>query len=71
MKSLDFAHHLVTKNQAHYIINCAINKKLLPKKNTGVTEYLASKCRLPKDTEVMLIHSKDLSVSPLTDSFRY
>ncbi len=66
MKSLDFAHHLVTKKQANYIINCAINKKLLPKKNIGVTEYLASKCRLPKDKEVMLIHNKDLSVSPLT-----
>ncbi len=66
LKSLDFAHNLVSKKEANFIINCAINKNLLPKKNTGVTEYLASKCKMPKDTEVMLIHNKNLSVSPLT-----
>ena len=48
------------------IINCAIDKKLLNNKGYGVTEFLASKCKVKKDTEVMLIKSKKLSVSPIT-----
>ena len=48
------------------IVNCAIDKNLLKKKNFGVTEFLASKCKLKKDTEVMMIYNKNLSVSPIT-----
>ena len=48
------------------IINCAINKTLLNKNNSGVTEYLASKSKIKKDTEVMLIQSGNFAVSPIT-----
>ena len=32
----------------------------------GVTEYLANKCKIKRDTEVMLISNEKLSVSPIT-----
>ena len=48
------------------MINCAISKNLLKKKKIGVTEFLAAKCNLERDAEVMLIGNKKLSVSPLT-----
>ena len=46
-------------------INCPINKDLLPKK-LGVTEYLASKCKIKDNSEVMMIKSKNFSVVPIT-----
>ena len=39
---------------------------MLDKKYLGVTEYFASKCRVKKDAEVMLIYNENLSVSPIT-----
>ena len=48
------------------MINCPINKNLLKKKRTGVTEYLAKKCKIYDGSEVMLIHNKKLSVTPIT-----
>lgn len=66
LQSLNLAHNLALKNNVIGIINCPINKNLLKKKNRGVTEYLASKCRVKKDSEVMLIHNKKLIVSPIT-----
>ena len=48
------------------IINCAINKNLLKKKKAGVTEFLASKCKVKNNSEVMLIWNKNFSVSPIT-----
>ena len=47
------------------LINCAINKKLI-KNNSGVTEYLASKCKIKDDSEVMLIYNRKLAVNPIT-----
>ena len=36
------------------------------KNGLGVTEYLASKCKIKDNSEVMLIRNKNLSVSPIT-----
>ena len=47
------------------IINCAINKTLLNKNNTGVTEYLASKSKIKKDLKLCLF-SGNFAVSPIT-----
>tara|TARA_B100001121_G_C18677249_1_gene616819 strand:- start:193 stop:1158 length:966 start_codon:yes stop_codon:yes gene_type:complete len=66
ISSLNTAHSLAQNKRVSGIINCAINKTLLKKQKIGVTEYLASRSDIKKNSEVMLIHSKDLSVSPLT-----
>ena len=65
-ESLNLAHNFGLKKNVSGIVNCAIDKKLLDKKYLGVTEYFASKCRVKKDTEVMLIYNENLSVSPIT-----
>ncbi|MDC0385671.1 4-hydroxythreonine-4-phosphate dehydrogenase PdxA [Pelagibacteraceae bacterium] len=65
-ESLNLAHNFGLKKNVSGIVNCPINKKLLDKKYLGVTEYFASKCRVKKDTEVMLIYNENLSVSPIT-----
>ena len=66
INSLNCAHKLALSKHVSGIINCAINKNLLKKKNTGVTEYLAFKCGVKNNSEVMLIRNKKLSVSPIT-----
>ena len=48
------------------LINCAIDKRLLGTDKIGVTEYLARKCKVKKDKEVMIIRNKKLSVCPIT-----
>ena len=63
--SLNFAHKLSSEKLINGFINCPINKSILPNQN-GVTEYLAKKCKIKKNTEVMLIKSKNFSVIPLT-----
>ena len=65
-KCLNLAHKLSLSKKTAGLINCAINKKLLSKKNIGVTELLADKCKIKKDTEVMMIKGKNLSVCPIT-----
>ena len=65
-KSFDLAHDLAINGDVKGIINCPLNKKLLDKKYYGVTEYLASKCKIKNGTEVMLIKGKNLSVLPIT-----
>ncbi len=66
-KSLNLAHKLAEENEVKGFINCPIDKKLLSNsKKEGVTEFLASKCKVSKDSEVMLIYNKKLSVVPLT-----
>ncbi len=64
-KTLDFAHYLSKRKLIDGFINCPINKRILPN-NNGVTEYLASKCNVKNNSEVMLIKSKKLSVIPIT-----
>ena len=64
--SLNLAHNLTIKGMAKGIINCPINKNIFSPKRIGVTEYLASICKVKKDTEVMLIANNSFSVSPIT-----
>ena len=66
VKCLNLAHKFLLNKNIEYLINCPINKKLLPKKNIGVTEYLANKCRIKNKSEVMLIMSKNFAVVPIT-----
>ena len=66
LNSLNLAHKLALNTNIAGIINCPINKKLLKKKGLGVTEFLASKCNVKKDAEVMLIKNKNLIVCPIT-----
>lgn len=63
---LNYAHKLSSSNNSFGIINCPINKKLLNKNKIGVTEFLAKKCKIRKDAEVMLIYNSKISVSPIT-----
>ena len=65
-QSLTFAHKLALDKNVAGIINCSINKKLLSNKKIGVTEFLSNKCNLKKNSEIMLIYNKSLSVIPLT-----
>ena len=66
LKCLNKAHNLALRKDVAGIINCAIDKKILEKDRTGVTEYLASKCNVKNDQEVMMIRNKYLSVVPIT-----
>jgi len=66
LKSLDLAHKLALNKQIAGIINCPINKNLLGNKKIGVTEYLANKCLVNKNSEVMIIRNKELMISPIT-----
>tara|TARA_A100001015_G_C15009878_1_gene722499 strand:+ start:540 stop:1499 length:960 start_codon:yes stop_codon:yes gene_type:complete len=66
VKCLNYAHQLAKKKEISGIINCAIDKSLLGKKKIGVTEFLASKCKVKNNKEVMLIKSKNFSVIPIT-----
>ena len=65
-KSLNHGHSLALKNDIKGLINCSINKSLLSKNNIGVTEYLAKKCFVKNNSEVMLISNNKLAVSPIT-----
>ena len=65
-KSLNLAHILALNPDVTGIINCAIDKKLLRKKNIGITEYLAFKCNVKNDSVVMLLKGDKFSVSPIT-----
>ena len=66
LKSLNLGHKLAINNNVIGLVNCAIDKNLLKKNNIGVTEYLASKCNVKKNSEVMLISNNNLSISPIT-----
>ena len=66
LKGLNLAHDLALRNDIKGLINCPIDKNHLNKKKIGVTEYLASKCKIKKNSEVMLISNKILAVNPIT-----
>ena len=67
IECFNLAHNLALNKEIKGLINCPIDKKLLLKsKKIGVTEFLASKCKINNGSEVMLIHNKKLSVVPLT-----
>ena len=65
-KSLSFAHKLSMGKNVLGLVNCPIDKKLLLKKNVGVTEVLSKKCGVKNNSEVMLIRNKKFAVSPIT-----
>lgn len=66
-KSLSIAHKLAVEKKVKAIINCSINKRLLSSsKKIGVTEFLASKCKVKINSEVMMITNSRFSVVPLT-----
>lgn len=65
-KSLNFSHKILSEAKIAGLINCPINKNLLGKKYQGLTEFFASKCNVKKDSEVMLIRNKKISVVPIT-----
>ena len=65
-KSLNLAHKLSLDKSVIGLINCPIDKKLLLKKNIGVTEFLSKKCNIRNNSEVMLIRNKRFAVSPIT-----
>lgn len=64
--SLILAHKIGLRKDIKGIINCAINKTLLSKNKSGVTEFFSSKCKVKKNSEVMLIKNEKLAVCPLT-----
>jgi 4-hydroxythreonine-4-phosphate dehydrogenase len=67
IECFNLAHKLAQNSEFKGLINCPIDKRLLNKsKKIGVTEFLASKCKINNGSEVMLIHNKKLSVVPLT-----
>ena len=66
IKSFNLAHYLAIDKKILGLINCPINKILLKKNNIGVTEFLASKCKIKNNSEVMLIRNKRFAVCPIT-----
>ena len=66
INSLNCAHKYSLNGNVVALINCPINKQLLNKKEYGVTEYLAKKCNISDNSEVMLIKNKKLAVCPIT-----
>ena len=66
MESFKKAHKLSLNKNVLGLINCPVNKKLLDRKETGVTELLASYCKIKKNSEVMIIMNNKLMVSPIT-----
>ena len=66
IQSLNYAHKLAQNKEISGIINCPINKTLFIKEKIGVTEFLANKCKVRDNSEVMLIRNKKLSVCPVT-----
>ena len=64
--ALNVAHYLSLSNKVMGLINCPINKNLLGTNKIGVTEYLAKKCKVKNNSEVMFLRNKKISVSPFT-----
>ena len=56
--------NLSLNNKVMGLINCPINKNLLGTNKIGVTEFLAKKCKVKKNSEVMFLRNKkDLCIS--------
>ena len=67
VKSLNLAHDLCQKKEIPGFINCPIEKILIKKRGIhGVTEFLGKKKLSNNFSEVMLLHNKKLSVTPIT-----
>ena len=59
------AHILATEKKIIGFINCPVSKNIFKSKYSGVTEYLAKKNGV-KDSVVMMIYNKNLSVVPIS-----
>jgi 4-hydroxy-L-threonine phosphate dehydrogenase PdxA len=59
------AFHILKKGKAHGIINLPLNKKFLPKKYPGFTEYISDFFNT-KNKETMLLYNESFSVCPNT-----
>ena len=67
LHSLNLGHKLANSSKVKGIINCSIDKKLIISTGKiGVTEFLASKCKINNNSEVMMIHNRQFSVCPIT-----
>tara|TARA_S200000501_G_scaffold376197_1_gene430407 strand:+ start:977 stop:1951 length:975 start_codon:yes stop_codon:yes gene_type:complete len=66
IKCLNLGHKLSLRNNSAGFINCAVNKGIFLKQNMGVTEFLANKCNVKDNSEVMMIKSKVFAVCPIT-----
>ena len=64
-KVFDVALSNLKNGKVKNFINLPIDKKILPKKFVGFTEFYSNKIG-KKDTETMLLYSKKFSVSPIT-----
>ena len=64
LQCIDKAHKLSINKKIIGFINCPVNKNIFKSKNSGVTEYLAKK-NGTKDSAVMMIYNKKLSVVPI------
>ena len=65
-KCFDVTFKLIRNKKIIGFVNCPISKEFLFKnKHQGITEFLSKKIGV-KDDEVMLLHNKSLSVSPIT-----
>ena len=64
---LNYAHNICKSGKINAFINCPIDKNLIKKKGIyGVTEFLGRKHTSKKNSEVMFLHNKNLSVVPIT-----
>ena len=64
-KTINFAIKSLKNKQAGGFINLPINKKILPKKFVGFTEFFSSKLNTA-GKETMLMYNPNFSVSPIT-----
>ena len=64
-KCFEIAHDLAISKKIFGFINAPVDKKIFNNRYLGVTEYLSEKNK-SNNKEVMLIHSRELSVVPLT-----
>ena len=65
LQCIDKAHKLAIDKKIFGFINCPVDKDIFRLKNSGVTEYLAKKNSV-KDSAVMMIYNKKLSVVPIS-----
>ena len=64
-KTINFAIQSLKNKKAEGFINLPINKKILPKKFVGFTEFFSSKLNT-SGKETMLMYNPNFSVSPIT-----
>ena len=65
-QALNLSHKLSLNKKVAGFINCPINKNLLKKRNIGLTEFFAAKCKIKNNSEVMLIRNNKIAISPMT-----